>query len=119
MGLAANAIALVLCRILLPGFDLTIPALIVAVVLFAIFSAIFSWIVFRLLRKQAASVVALSGLVSTFLALLLTTLFTPDFTIDGVGTWIIATVVIWLISVLIWVIPGPWREVRRVRQEKG
>jgi uncharacterized membrane protein YvlD (DUF360 family) len=118
LGLAANAIALLICWLLLPGFGITPVGLVVAVILFAVFSAVFSWAVMKLLRDQGSAVVALTGLISTFLALVLTATFTPGLSIDGLGTWVIATVIIWLISVLIWVIPGPWRKVRQERETK-
>jgi len=119
LGLAANAIALVVCWLLLSGFSLSFPiGFIVAVVLFGIFSAFFSWLVFRLLRDKGSSVVALTGLLSTFLALLLTSLLTSGLAIDGISTWVLATLIIWLISVLIWFIPGPWRAQRRETDAK-
>ena len=119
LSLAANAIALVICWLLLPGFKLSFPiGFIVAVVLFGIFSAVFSWLVFKMLRDKGSSVVALTGLLSTFLALLLTSLLTEGLDIDGVTTWILATLIIWLISVLIWFIPGPWRDKRREQEAR-
>ena len=119
LSLAANAIALVICWLLLPGFNLSFPiGFIVAVVLFGIFSAFFSWLVFKLLRDKGSAVVALTGLISTFLALLLTSLLTDGLDIDGVTTWILGTLIIWLISVLIWFIPGPWRDRRREQEAK-
>jgi len=117
LGLAANAIALVVCWLLLPGFNLSFPlGFVVAVVIFGILSAFFSWLVFRLLRDKGSSVVALTGLISTLLALLLTSLLTQGLEIDGISTWVLATLIVWLISVLIWFIPGPWRERRRERE---
>jgi len=119
LSLAANAIALVICWLLLPGFKLSFPiGFIVAVVLFGIFSAVFSWLVFKMLRDKGSSVVALTGLLSTFLALLLTSLLTEGLDIDGVTTWILATLIVWLISVLIWFIPGPWRDKRREQEAR-
>ena len=117
LSLAANAIALIVCWLLLPDFNLSFPiGFIVAVVLFGIFSAFFSWLVFKLLRDKGSSVVALTGLVSTFLALLLTSLLTDGLDIESVTAWVLGTLIIWLISVLIWFIPGPWRNVRRERE---
>ena len=119
LGLAANAIALVVCWLLLPGFNLSFPlGFVVAVVIFGILSAFFSWLVFRLLRDKGSSVVALTGLISTLLALLLTSLLTQGLEIDGISTWVLATLIVWLISVLIWFIPGPWRDRRREREAK-
>lgn len=119
LSLAANAIALIVCWLLLPGFNLSFPiGFIVAVVLFGIFSGFFSWLVFKLLRDKGSAVVALTGLISTFLALLLTSLLTDGLDIDGVTAWILGTLIIWLISVLIWFIPGPWRDRRREQEAK-
>ena len=53
---------------------------------------------------------ALTGLISSFLALLITVVFVHGIDIDGVGTWIAATVILWLLGMLIWVVPGPWRD---------
>jgi hypothetical protein len=36
--------------------------------------------------------------------------------IDGIGTWIGATLLIWIVSMFIWVIPGPWRTFKKERQ---
>ena len=58
----------------------------------------------------------LTGLVATYLALLLCDLLTRGLSIDGFWTWFWATVIIWLVSMIIWVIPGPWRRLRLERE---
>ena len=40
------------------------------------------------------------ALISSFLALVVTDLFTDGLNIDGIGTWVGSTVVVWLASVL-------------------
>ena len=113
LGLGTTAIALVICWIFLSGFHINLSGFIVALIIFAILSAVFTGIVTRSLRKHANSIIALSGLISTFLALLITDLLSSGLQIDGVSTWILATVIIWLISMFIWLIPGPWRNFRK------
>lgn len=113
LSLASAAIGLFVADLLLSGFTLSLPfGFIWAVLLFAVFSAVFNWIVVRLLAEKASAALPLTGLLSTFLSLLVTTLISGALTIDGIGTWLLATLVIWILSIIVWVIPGPWRSAR-------
>ena len=113
LGLGANAIALILAALIFPGFTLTFEGFIVALLVFALLSALLPWLVLKFLMRHAGSLIALSGLVGTFLALLVTSLLTSGLDIDGTWTWIGATLLIWIISMFIWVIPGPWRTFKK------
>lgn len=116
LALAANAIALLLAWALLDGFRLSFPfGFVVAVVAFGLINGIASWAVTKGLRGRADRLMPAAGLIATFLALLLTSLVPDSLSIDGVTTWIAATVLIWLVSMVIWVIPGPWRASTRPR----
>jgi hypothetical protein len=84
-----------------------------AVVIFALLSIFFTWASFKFLLRHAGSLIALTGLLSTFLALLVTATLTSGLKIDGLGTWVGSTFLIWIVSMFIWVIPGPWREFRK------
>lgn len=114
LGLGANAIALILCGLIFgDDFKFTsIVGFIVAVVVFAILSGLFTWITLKFLIRHAGSIIALTGLIATFLALLITSLFT-GLEISGTMTWVWATLIIWVISMFIWLIPGPWRGFRK------
>ena len=84
-----------------------------AVLIFAILSALFTWIVFKFLMRNAGSIVALTGLISTFLALLLTSLhLRRPLDIAGMG-WVWGTLIVWICGMFIWLIPGPWRSHRK------
>ncbi len=113
LGLGANAIALILAALIFPGFTLTFQGFIIALIVFALLSALLPWLVLKFLMRHAGSLIALSGLVGTFLALLVTSLLTSGLDIDGVWTWVGATLLIWVISMFIWVIPGPWRTFKK------
>lgn len=113
LGLGANAIALILAALIFPGFTLTLQGFIIALLVFAVLSALLPWLVLKFLMRHAGSLIALSGLVGTFLALLVTSLLTSGLDIDGTWTWIGATLLIWIISMFIWVIPGPWRTFKK------
>jgi len=115
LSLASAAIGLFVATLLFgSNFDLSLPlGFIWAVVLYAVLSAIVNWAVLRLFSEKATAALPLTGLVSTFLALLLTTLISNALTIKGIGTWLGATVVVWVLSILVWLVPGPWRNARK------
>jgi uncharacterized membrane protein YvlD (DUF360 family) len=113
LGLGANALALILAALIFPDFRLSVDGFIVALVIFALLSALLPWLVLKFLLRQAGSLIALSGLVATFLALLTTSLISSGLDIDGAATWIGATLLIWVVSMFIWVIPGPWRTFKK------
>lgn len=110
LGLGGAAIGLILSALLL-GSDFQLNGLwgfIISLVVFAILSALFTWIIFKFLLRNAGSIVALTGLISTFLALLVTSLFTSGLDINGWG-WVWGTLIVWILGMFIWLIPGPWR----------
>jgi hypothetical protein len=116
LGLAGNAIGLILAAIILPDDQFTIELFSLsffwAVLIFAIVSAFFTFIVFKFLMRNAGSIVALTGLISTFLALLITSLISDGLSISGMG-WVWGTLIVWICGMFIWLLPGPWRAHRK------
>ena len=116
LGLAGNAIGLILASLILPEDQFSIELFSLsffwAVLIFAILSALFTWIVLKFLIRNAGSIVALTGLISTFLALLITSLISDGLTISGWG-WIWGTLIVWICGMFIWLLPGPWRAHRK------
>ena len=119
LGLGGAAIGLIISALLLgENFQLHgVVGFIISLVVFAILSAIFTWIVFATLRRHAGSIVALSGLIATFLALLITATFTSGLSISGWG-WVWGTVIVWILGMFIWLIPGPWRRYERESERR-
>jgi len=116
LGLAGNAIGLILAALILPEDQFSIELFSLsffwAVLIFAILSALFTWIVLKFLIRNAGSIVALTGLISTFLALLITSLVSDGLSISGWG-WIWGTLIVWICGMFIWLLPGPWRAHRK------
>lgn len=114
LGLGGNAIGLLLAALILGDqFQLSFPlGFVVSLILFAILSAFFTWIVLKFLVRNAGSIVALTGLIATFLALLVTSIFTDGLDINGWG-WLWGTLIVWICGMFIWLIPGPWREFKK------
>ena len=114
LGLGGNALGLLLAsQILGDMFNIDgVTGFVVSLVVFAILSALFTWLTFRALLRNAGSLVPLTGLASTFLALAVTVLFTDGISIEGWG-WLWGTLVVWVLSMFIWVLPGPWRRYKK------
>lgn len=117
LGLAGNAIGLILAALILPEDQFSIELFSLsffwAVLIFAIVSAFFTFIVFKFLLRNAGSIVALTGLISTFLALLITSLISDGLSIGGWG-WVWGTLIVWICGMFIWLLPGPWRSHNKV-----
>jgi hypothetical protein len=116
LGLGGNAIGLLLATLFLPQdqFHFTsATGFFVSLVIFAILSGLFTWLVLKFLLRNAGSIVALTGLIATFLALLVTDLL-PWGSLDIAGWgWIWGTLIVWVCGMFIWLLPGPWRNFKK------
>lgn len=100
LTLLGNALGLWLVSLLVDGVALSGSALVLAVLIFSVLVLVIQPIVGRLAEKYADSVRGLSSLVTTFIALVLTSLLSDGFDVDGVGTWVVATLVVWVITLV-------------------
>ena len=113
LGLGGNALGLLLASLIVSDFSIDgVTGFLVSLVVFAILSALFTWLMFRTLLRRAGSLVPLTGLASTFLALAVTALFADGISISGWG-WLWGTLMVWVLSMFIWVLPGPWRRYKK------
>lgn len=104
--LGSAALGLWVTSLILDGFSLPILGLVVATLIFALAQWILSPLIFKMATKYANAILGGVGLVSTFVALLIATIVVDDFTIDGIGTWIAATVLVWLVTAIAtWLLP--------------
>jgi hypothetical protein len=95
------AVGLLVAASLVDGVEVTASGFVVAVVLFAVIQSVLSPFIAKVTARNAAALLGGVGLLSTFVALWLTTLLGDALTIDGgAGTWIAATVVVWLATAL-------------------
>jgi uncharacterized membrane protein YvlD (DUF360 family) len=100
--LLGNAVGLIVASLLFSGFDIDVTSFIFAVIIFTVAFAVMTPFLASVMRRNANGSKALGGvaLISTFVALLITDIFSDGLSISGIGTWIGATVVVWLASLL-------------------
>jgi len=108
VSLAGNAVGLIVASAVLSGFHLDVTAFVEAVIVFTIVLALMTPFLANMLRRSRSSASALGGvsLIATFVALLVTDVISKGLSISGIGTWIAATVIVWLGSLIaVFVLP--------------
>jgi len=101
LALLGNALGLWVASLVL-GDDMSISgtAFVVAVVIFTVLTAVLQPLVTKIAVQNAPALQGSSALVTTFLGLVLTALISDGLKIDGALTWVLATVIVWLGSLL-------------------
>ncbi|MEM1235419.1 MAG: phage holin family protein [Pseudomonadota bacterium] len=98
--LIANAIGLLLAVILLPGFSIDFLAFVVAVLLFSVILAVLTPIIRKVSEKSMPQLMGGIALITIFVGLLVTELIMPAFTIGGLSNWVLATLLVWVGSLI-------------------
>lgn len=99
MSVIANTLGLFAATLLLNDFSITGLSFIVAVVFFTLATTILGPFIAKIALRNAPYLMGGIALITTFVGLLLTTLFTDGIVINGLKTWAVATFVVWLFSV--------------------
>ena len=102
LALAAHGVLLMIAALLLDKFNLTFVGWIIGTVLFTVFTMLLRGVMTALARKYVSAATFLGGVALVWVGLLLTELVTSSaqFSIEGVGTWIYATLIVWLGTVI-------------------
>jgi len=100
IALAANAVGLIVAALVLSGMELDFTGFIIALVIFTVVAALLEAFVETQLRRRGVILRALGALAATLVSLIVTDWISDGLTIDGTGTWIAATVIVWLASFL-------------------
>lgn len=96
VGLVVNAIALLIAAIVLDRFtisELTFP---IVVVIFTVVGLVARPVIEAFVEKNAQVVASFVGLVAAFVTLLITDMVSDSLNVEGIGTWVAASVIVWL-----------------------
>jgi uncharacterized membrane protein YvlD (DUF360 family) len=99
--LASWTIGLLVAAWTVPGVSLSVPGFIVAIVVFALPQAILSLSILKLSHPYASLLLGGTGLALTIVALILASVLTRGLTIDGMASWLAATVVVWIVTTIV------------------
>jgi putative membrane protein len=100
IALLGAAIGLIVAAAVLDDMTLDGAAFVVAIVIFAVLTAVLEPLIEKIGDENLSIVAMFSSLITTFLALLITELVSDGLEISGVTTWVIATVIVWAATAL-------------------
>jgi uncharacterized membrane protein YvlD (DUF360 family) len=100
IAVASNAVGLIVAAAALDGMSLNVTGFVLAVAVYTAVFALLQPFLISVLRRSPAPVLGGVAFIATLASLVITTLLTDGLAISGVGTWLAATVIVWLASVL-------------------
>lgn len=100
VAMVASAIGLLAADLFLEDVSVGLSGFIIAVAIFTITTAIINPFVMKMALKQAQALLGASALITTFIGLVVTKLLSDSLQIRGVSTWLFATLIVWLASLL-------------------
>jgi putative membrane protein len=100
LAVVANAIALLIAAALLDGVRIDAAGFALAVIIFSLASLIVTPVLGWIVLKRMRALLGVIALVTTFAALLVTDLLSDGFEIEGALDWVLATVIVWLATMI-------------------
>ena len=98
----ANAVAIALAALLMgPGFRLSLGYFFVAVLIFTVIEALARPVLKRMSAKWLPQLMGGLSLFAVFVGLMGTQLILPGKAISGVNNWLFATLLVWIISLIV------------------
>ena len=70
------------------------------VVIFTVLQSLFAPFLAKVTARNASALLGAVGLISTFLALLIAATISDGLTINGASTWLYASLIVWLVTML-------------------
>ena len=98
--LAANALGLLVADQVLEDMEVSGAAFLVAVLIFTVVYAIAQPFLTQLALSKATALRGATALVATLIGLIITSLVSDGLAISGALTWLEATVIVWIVSLL-------------------
>ena len=95
IALVANAVGLLIAAALLEGVQLDVGGFAVAVVVFTVVYALIQPFLGVQLRRRGSSALGGVSLIASLVGLIVTDIVSDGLSIDGIGAWLGAAVIVW------------------------
>jgi uncharacterized membrane protein YvlD (DUF360 family) len=115
--LISNAVALLVANAFLDDMHLNASGFFTAVVIFTIVEVLLLPFFRQMAFDRARALAGSTALVASFAALVITTIVSDGIEIDGLSTWVIATLIVWLAS-LVTTLLLPVLVFKRLREDR-
>lgn len=100
LSLLANAVGLFMASLILDGFQISGVSFIIAVAIFTIVEVIADPLITKIAINNVPALRGGIALVTTFVGLLITNIVSDGISVDGVSTWVLATLIVWLFGLI-------------------
>lgn len=98
IALGSSAVAILVATWLLDDMTVKASGFVVAVIVFTLAQAVLSPFITKVAARNAPAFLGGIGLVSTLVALVIANVFTDGLAISGVATWVLASLIVWLVT---------------------
>ena len=96
IAVVSNAVGLIVAAAVLDGMHMSIGSFVLDIIIFTVVTALLQPFVAAQFRRLAI----FAGLIAIFVALVVTDLVSDGMTINGLSTWIWATLIIWGVALI-------------------
>jgi uncharacterized membrane protein YvlD (DUF360 family) len=117
IALVGNAVGLIVAALVLDRMETSVTGFFLAVIIFTVVLALLQPFIAAQLQRRASAALGGVSLIATFVALVITDIVSDGISISGVGTWVLATVIVWAAS-LIAVFILPFLGLKKYLQER-
>jgi putative membrane protein len=100
LELLANAVGLLVAAWLLDGFSMTATAFVIVVLIFSALKFVLDPLILKMSIQYVPALRGGIALVTTLVSLVITSLITDGLQIEGLDTWVLATLIVWLFGVI-------------------
>ncbi len=100
IALLGAAIGFIIAATVLDDMTLDGAAFVIAIGIFVLLTAVLEPLIEKIGDENLSIIAMFSSLITTFLALLITELVSDGLSISGVGTWVLATLIVWASTAL-------------------
>jgi hypothetical protein len=104
LEIVGNAVGLIIADLVLDDFNLSADGFIIALLIFTVAVVVLQPLLTKVAMQNAEALQGGTALVTTFLALLIADLVSNGLSISGGTTWVLATLIVWLATMLAGVI---------------
>lgn len=95
-----NAVGLLVASVVLPGFTINLLSLIVVAVVFTVIVVVATPLLVKISIKNVPQMSGGVALVATLVGLIGASMFSDGLTIEGLTTWILAPLIVWLVALI-------------------
>lgn len=100
LAVLANAVGLMAAAALLDDFSINASSFILAVLVFSLSTVILGPFILKMALTSASFLVGGISLVTILVGLIITNVFTDGVSISGLTTWVLATLIVWIFSIV-------------------